>query len=410
MLEFISALVNRRKRLQELAQSSLPPFELSKYKLGGDAILDIEAGAVAKALQNRGVSVEPAVMPSQRLQATSVYHASYLTATTLDILYDVGFRDVDDCDDVNNLTPLWKLVQCHQDQPYSRDFSSEIIQNLHVTRWFQFKGVSIYSTHIVTGTSVLHALGARIGLVTYRYFAHCIRDRNSGRQKISRNPLLVSENAEEDFLLNNFTDGFVEQASCFCCRGEYHAINSAIKRPNQAQSSNIFEYCLWDWSDYTEEQVRTALFEAGLCLATLVAPEHQRCPWLAAEIIRVMAFNELGLTQTCNCSPIGLPTDASATQIRKPFADEEAVQIHEEERLLIQKLEDLVAEFDAKYEELGIPLTEFLTGYWRTRMDEVLKRDEKLYTEEVKKMREVGVIVEDADDHNGDGDGDDDIY
>jgi hypothetical protein len=257
----------------------------------------------------------------------------------------------------------------------------------------------------VTGTSVLHALGSHIGLVAYNYFAQYIQDQTSGRKNITRNPLSVSENDEKNLLVDILTDGFVEQSSCFCCRGEYHAINSAIKRASQAQSSNIFRSLLWDRVDFTEELVITAFFETGLCLATLVASEHQRCPWLAAEIIRAMTFNELGITHICNCSPIGLPTDKYHTQVREPFSDKEILRIHDEESLLIQQLEDLVAEFNAKYEELGIPLTEFLTGYWRTRMDEVLKEDEKLHEEEVKRMREVGVIVKDDYEDDGDDDG-----
>ncbi|KAB8235840.1 uncharacterized protein BDW43DRAFT_309169 [Aspergillus alliaceus] len=46
--------------------------------------------------------------------------------------------------------------------------------------------------------------------------------------------------------------------------------------------------------------------------------------------------------------------------------------MREEERLLLQELDDLVPEFGYKYLELNLLLPKVLHGYWTTRMKDVL--------------------------------------
>lgn len=83
----------------------------------------------------------------------------------------------------------------------------------------------------------------------------------------------------------------------------------------------------------------------------------------------------------------------------RPFISESATvhgrdnEIQEEERDLIQQLEDLVAEFEAKFDELGIPLIPFLEEHWKPRMDEVLRANDEEKKEEKRRMRELGVTI-----------------
>jgi hypothetical protein len=54
------------------------------------------------------------------------------------------------------------------------------------------------------------------------------------------------------------------------------------------------------------------------------------------------------------------------------LSDGDIAEKHEEERLLLQDLEDLVSGFEQKYMELCTSLLDFLHGYWATRMREAL--------------------------------------
>ncbi|PIG84677.1 hypothetical protein AARAC_001975 [Aspergillus arachidicola] len=78
---------------------------------------------------------------------------------------------------------------------------------------------------------------------------------------------------------------------------------------------------------------------------------------------------------------------------QEPKANED-IKIHSEQRHLINRLEELVLEFEYRYRELNVTLPEFLTGYWRDRMDEVKAEEQVFDQEEAQRMREVGVIVE----------------
>lgn len=57
------------------------------------------------------------------------------------------------------------------------------------------------------------------------------------------------------------------------------------------------------------------------------------------------------------------------------------------------RLESLSAELTVKYFELGVPLPEFLNGYYRTRIEELRSENAEFDEEVAQKMREVGVIM-----------------
>ena len=98
-----------------------------------------------------------------------------------------------------------------------------------------------------------------------------------------------------------------------------------------------------------------------------------------------MTFEALGLTHTCHREfwQGGTPSE------------EEIWEIQSEERFMIQQLESLLAEFDAKLLEVGGTLASFLNEHWKPRMEGVLKaKDEVLDEEERRKMREIGVVLE----------------
>lgn len=67
-------------------------------------------------------------------------------------------------------------------------------------------------------------------------------------------------------------------------------------------------------------------------------------------------------------------------------------EVQEEERFLIDQLEQLVSEFELKYKELCVSLPEFLRGYWAERMEEVLT--EVFDEDEAHAMEEAGVVVD----------------
>jgi hypothetical protein len=78
-----------------------------------------------------------------------------------------------------------------------------------------------------------------------------------------------------------------------------------------------------------------------------------------------------------------------------PLSKEEIHEIRSEERFMLEQLESLMVEFEAKFVEVGGTLSSFLKEYWKPRMEEVLDaKDEALDEEERRNMREIGVVLE----------------
>jgi len=102
-----------------------------------------------------------------------------------------------------------------------------------------------------------------------------------------------------------------------------------------------------------------------------------------------MTFDTLGLTHTCH------NTDPPWTFPLSRLSEEDISEIQSEERFMIQQLESLMAEFDAKLSEVGGTLTSFVKEHWMPTMEEVLNtKDEGQDEEERRKMREIGVVLE----------------
>ena len=61
-----------------------------------DQVLDCQMKEIVQTLNDAGVPIPPALMSQPDRQST-VYHTRPLTADIADKLYEVGFKDVDEC-------------------------------------------------------------------------------------------------------------------------------------------------------------------------------------------------------------------------------------------------------------------------------------------------------------------------
>lgn len=68
-------------------------------------------------------------------------------------------------------------------------------------------------------------------------------------------------------------------------------------------------------------------------------------------------------------------------------------RFREEEQDSVLLLENLVAEFEVKFFDLGSNIGDFLHTYWKERMVEVMTERQPLNKEEVQRMRDIGVVV-----------------
>jgi len=121
----------------------------------------------------------------------------------------------------------------------------------------------------------------------------------------------------------------------------------------------------------------------------LIAEKSGNPPMFVEDVIRFETFEALGLKHTC-CHWQPWRWFEAFTPRCEP---EEIWEIREEEYELIQQLDQLVDDFLRSYKERGESLSVFLIGHWRTRMAAVLTDAQPADNEELGRIRDIGVVI-----------------
>lgn len=105
-------------------------------------------------------------------------------------------------------------------------------------------------------------------------------------------------------------------------------------------------------------------------------------------MIRSLTFDGLGLSHTCcielrYINPWDNIRDKSDLQ-----------EIREEQKILLERFEKLVSEFDAQFVSMGLPLMDFLQKIWYERMVKFLSERDKYDPKHHEQTRELGVRLE----------------
>jgi hypothetical protein len=130
-----------------------------------------------------------------------------------------------------------------------------------------------------------------------------------------------------------------------------------------------------------------------------IAATDDAWKWLPMEIIRFVTFESLDIQHTC-CFFDHYYVERNYYAKRfwsKGFVSREVQcikEVQEAYKVLIELLEKLMEEFNAKYAELRIPFLDFYNGYWKERMKEVIEELNVVNDEELRKMEELGVVLE----------------
>ena len=316
----VRALVDSRNRLQELALHSLPENVVQQLHIPGDRVLDAQTQNVFEALVDNGVHI-PKPLRLLTFEGT-VYHALDLKPEFADILFDAGFLDIDGLDSQGR-SPMQYYLEMWMPMSYS---------DLETVHWLAHKGADFYQPS--KGNSkvmVAHYAAAALGL-------HFNIASSGSRQ-------------------NSFSEGFVSTLSR---EGSY--LSELLPR---VSARHVLDDCTCACSKdgCSPAVVFFRVLEGGIIwapprrrleivcglLTEAIDPEQQVWEWLPVEAIRYITFSRMGLTHTCRRHFEPYEGD-------KQLPEDEIHEIHDEERLLIQQLDELVDEFEAKYMELGQPI------------------------------------------------------
>lgn len=385
-----TALVDRRSRLYSLATTKLCRKDLEELRITDDRILDEKAFDVYKALAHRNVPVPSALRPPS--YRTTLFHSEDFSPALGDVLYGRGFIDVDGIDCLG-LTPLMTM-----------GFSG-LKTALHRSVWLISKGADPRRNATLCegmrcdpSTTATHYICSWVGgtvywLVELEHEAEFRQEWGSPEMK----RMWVSPEIRRTWLF-----GTLDKLDDKCqslLRGCFHsklddnclcACSSHGCTPAVMMLKGITEWLL---PDMDEEGYFSLILpvEGRLWviewMITTLGHHHEAWRWLTCEIIRYETFEKLELTHTCckvHSHGLNMPTANDSA---------ECAEIRDEERLLLSKLDTLVAEFQEKYTELGVTVPEFLRGYWKARMEEFEREEEPLDDEEISRIRDLGVII-----------------
>ncbi|KAL3477308.1 hypothetical protein BJX99DRAFT_269908 [Aspergillus californicus] len=331
----IKALADRGERLRMLARTILPDHVQRELGAQKDCLPDEKAENMCMELEAHGVFIDPSLRYSNK---RLVYHASNLGVNQMKLLYQAGFRDID-APDNNGYTPVMKCIM------FSLG-SATISQILDRALWLVEKGASLEFPAGPEKVPPCHSIALNVTSA----MVWC--------------PFYTGPNLHDYFSLSASNHAFFKavleakkrvRTSCFCsvigCSPLSISLRFAIDMLIGLENDSFREYFA---------NKRRHIVEA-------IITEGQNVPTSSYDVIRLLTFTDLELTHTCS----QLSTTWEFVEMTS-FDDEDAAEIHDEERLLLDEFETLVAELQSEYETLGLSLWEYIQTHWCDRMREHL--------------------------------------
>ena len=368
----IDALRARRVELYKMAQQRLPAKTWEKLNLSDDCILDQKASLVQEALQYAGIEVPDTLMVRPRGQ--SVHHYIASSGKVRELLLKAGFCDIDVANG-QGFTPL--QVQCLLLFDLQDGFAcldSLICKGADLSRQVQRPN----PLAIVPGVLGYHFIGHFFGRVLYDQVTWVV-DLETPFSTLRSNvkAILDSIDRPSRSLIRRTTRQCNRDCCiCACSRKGCSPVIAMLKSVEPTLSSRKV-------NRHPAPFIRTSITQ--WLENELITERTGNLPMFAEDVIRFETFDALGLKHTCCKSTF------------KPRCEpEERLEIREEEFDLIRQLDDLVDHFLRDYEEREETLSAFLTGHWRTRMAAVLTESQPADNEELRRLRDIGVVIEEC--------------
>jgi hypothetical protein len=363
----VSHLVSRRKRLQQLAENSLPANILKRFHFPPNKLLDYHANEVCQLLRSYKIPVTKDLHDDSH--ARSVFDCINNNVLAAKTLYNAGFTILSHRDRLGRPT-LFNLKIEYDLGPSYFDMCQWVISILSQAD----------DPQLTRDLLPVHQISTTIG----KWFLPCACFLNRGPKHYpcSRFQSHFLQSFSECGLEGNgglikmlLSDGTTRDTCSCACSG-----NGCL--PSTSLFNAYFRYL----RELTSPELTlSSLFQFIDVILGRDGGRPYYYDKVAPVIIRLGIFNELELSHTCCAS--------STSEPPQPLNITDALQIQAEEIEGIGRLESLSAELTVKYFELGVPLPEFLNGYYRTRIEELRSESAEFDEEVAQKMREVGVIM-----------------
>lgn len=287
-----------------------------------------------------------------------------LTRIAAQSLWDAGYKEIDSSE--SGISPL-RLQAILPPISESR---------LSVLEWFFDKKCSLELIDTQTLTTPAHAIG-------YTLAIGIISDYHN-------NVALP----HGEFLTDILVRGNRDHCTCACSANGCSVLGCLVKRSNCRP-----------WEDFVRmplplrnDSVRMPISLRHQRRETFIlnpaydlVDAHRDRYWLGPAILRVVTFEELRLTHTC-CYRMG---EEYQGRYRRPD-EKERNEIQFAENGDIELLEELVTDFEVQWEGYVGSFRDFIKSIWRVRMDEVCGETSCVDEDNVAKLKEIGVVLDEV--------------
>lgn len=379
------ALARRREKLLCLVNEHIRErMNLHNLNTKKEILVQEDAFELVQALRKKGVN-----LPKQlrTVQPGSVYHCSYMNDETAESLLRAGFSHTSV--EFLGFTPLMTtdLVGL------SHRYETKIMYShsaLGLVGWFLDHGEDL--SRPIPATAVSTSTASR------EEVPHGVRLVHHIASEIGRSMRYQTAFGSEQhtpILQRILTSPALDSCECLCTQ-------------NGCSAASVLSREVWKLANGTKAPGELSGFDRTtwriiMELLTSRLSDHPRTRQFASDFIRVSTFERLGMSHTCckfmeSSGKYEGPDNGVTFAILKGeykmvelMDHEDVAEIQEEERFLAESLEALMVEFENKYEELGLPLSDFFLTYWWTRMGE-FDAGSNVSGEELEAIRRTGAM------------------
>lgn len=353
----------------------LPEHEISRLRLRDQDMLQDDAFEVSEALRHQKHHITPWF---RNVQPGSIYHSACLSMNLAQNLLRVGFQSPSAA--FHGFTPLMTVNM------YSLSHRRCLEGTVDLVTWFLDQGAGLRSYIPTSGLKGIAAEPTR----RFSNFKAIHRIADAYGEGQYRSHITAEDHVRVSHMRHIISDASTDPCICYCslrgCTPATLFTRSLVNR--------------FYGVDQRASQFYAEIMLRGIKLISILLSNDQGLD-VAADIIRVSTFHRLGMKHTC-CRYMYQGDQSSVTHeilagkyktvdIMDP---EEATEIQEEDQHLALRLEALVAEFTAEFDEGNISFYEFFFGYWQKRMNEVEAERDEACTDDLEVIREIGVVLD----------------
>lgn len=377
IIDFLcQTLADRRKRMLCHAREWLPKHEIAKFRLEDQDMLQDTAFEVSEALRYHGNHLSQCFC---NVRPGSIYHSACLSMELARTLLKVGFQSPNTT--FHGFTPLMTI------ELYVLTHRRGLKGIVDLVTWFLDQGANLHCPIPVSGVKGI-ATQPATPVLDFKVI-HRIADAYG--KGLYRSHITAEDHLRFGHVRAIISDPSPDPCKCYCSPDGCTPATLLIR-----SFFGTCHRCKFNTSDYLDEMRKGIEFMS-------IFLTNDRVRDFATDIIRVSTFERLGMKHTC-CKYIeenfqNLRRDvchailADEYKIIDTMDSEEVDEIQEEDQYLALRLESLVAEFRAKYDEQKESFHDFFFGYWWQWMDEVQAEEYEVAEGDLEEIQEIGVVL-----------------